>query len=100
MSIPSVLGEGMITVEKTHDCCQAKVSGDRTEIAVFWALWQTWLWPGWMDSLNHPHAISHREAVRQIRDTGELLIADSSGRYETATVAAIEKCRALGIVVE
>jgi hypothetical protein len=90
----------MITVEKTHDCCQARVSGDRTEIAVFWAIWQTELWPGWMDVLEHPHAVSHREAVRQIRDTGELLLADSSDRYEQATTLAIQRCKLLGIVVE
>jgi hypothetical protein len=90
----------MITVEKTHDCCQTRVSGDRTEMAVFWAIWQTQLWPGWMDVLEHPHAVSHREAVRRIRDTGELLLADSSDRYEDATTAAIKRCKLLGIVVE
>ncbi len=90
----------MIIVEKTHDCCQAKVSGDRAEMAVFWAIWQTELWPGWMNAIQHPHAISHRNAIKQIRDCGELLLANSSGIYEDATKAAIEKCMALGIVVE
>jgi hypothetical protein len=93
-------GKAMITVEKTQDCTRVLVTGDKVEMAVFWAIWQTELWPGWMDVLKHPHAVSHREAVRRIRDTGELLLADSSDRYEDATTRAIQRCKLLGIVVE
>jgi hypothetical protein len=89
-----------IKVERTHDCTATVVSGNQTEMAVFWAIWQDAIWIGWMRDIKHPHAASHREAIRQIRDTGKLMLADNSRMLGDAVVLAIAKCKELGIDVE
>ena len=89
-----------IKVERTHDCTATAVTGNRAEIAVFWTIWAEVVWIGWMRDKNHHALASHREAIRQIRDKGKLMLSDTTRFCGDAIVYAIDRCKELGIEIE
>lgn len=91
----------MISVSKSGDGTVATLSGDGSELMLFFCIWQTALWPDWIAAtVDHVGGIrDHKAAVRAIRDTGELLLHDGSRIFEDACVFAIDRCRVLGVEV-
>lgn len=94
----------MIRVQKSSDGKLAVVSGLPCEIMLYYCLWQSQLWPDWMDHEkfgdDSDHATrQHKRVIEAVSFGRELLMNDQHERFEVARWYAIDKCRALGIQV-
>lgn len=87
----------MITVtrEKEH----ARVNGASSDCLMFYCLWQSSRWPGWLEYEKLGEMEEYRRVLRVMREGDALLLCVKDSANKLAIDVATEKCRALGIDV-
>lgn len=82
-----------------------RLNGAPAEMMLFYVMWQSSLWPGW---IQHEHtgeqndlpSVQRKTAIEAI-NRGELFLHNPSGgeMFEAAVKTATSKCELLGVVV-
>lgn len=94
----------MLRVRRDADKKLAELQGSECEMMLFYCLWQTHLWPGWMswDKLHEDNHVSrqHKQAIQRINDGAGLTLHDEGRLFEEALQFAIGQIKLMGVDVQ
>lgn len=92
----------MIKIVEKQDGKYVQLTGDPSDIMLFYCLWQTKLWPNWMnhDGLENKndHARKQHYAVaKALEEDNPILLANDQKIFQEALKFAMEQCTKIGI---
>lgn len=92
----------MIRIVDNKKTKSVLVTGDHSEVMLLYCIWQTIVWPEWMNymKLTEQTAIrDFRAARKSITDSGDIRLSGAEPIFREALTEAISRCEALEIVV-
>lgn len=92
----------MIKITEKQDGKYVQLSGDSSDIMLFYCFWQTKLWPNWMNYDNlgdkNDHARKQHFAVANaLVENNPVLLANDQKIFKEALQFAMEQCTKIGI---
>lgn len=77
---------------------ELRVTGQTSELVLFYSFWQTKLWHDWADNLHLDSLRRQVQSVlRNIRVDKQLLLWNGDRQFTEAALYATTRCRAIGI---
>ena len=92
----------MIKIIEKQDGKYVQLSGDPSDVMLFYCLWQTKLWPNWMNHDNlddkNDHARKQHYAVANaLVENNPILLANDQKVFKEALKFAMDQCTKIGI---
>ena len=92
----------MIKKEEKEEGKYVQLSGDPSDVMLFYCLWQTKLWPNWMnhdtlDDKNDYALIQHYGVAKALEEGNPVLLANDQKIFKEALKFAREQCTKIGI---